>query len=105
MLGLLDISNKCAHIYAHMRTTIEIPDPLFRQAKRVAVERGTTLREFVTLAVVHELEGQQREKPRLRMPLPSVNVPVNSPILHMTPQELAQVDDDEELARHHEIRR
>ena len=88
-----------------MRTTIEIPDPLFRQAKRVAVERGTTLREFVTLAVVHELEGQQRNEPRKRMPLPSVLLPVDAPVLHMTPQELAQADNDEELARHHEIRR
>lgn len=31
-----------------MRTTIEIPDKLFREAKRAALERETTLRQLVT---------------------------------------------------------
>ncbi|MSU66855.1 MAG: hypothetical protein EXS38_12325 [Opitutus sp.] len=30
-----------------MKTTIELPDPLFRQAKIFAARRGTTLRELV----------------------------------------------------------
>ncbi len=34
-----------------MKTTIEIPDPLFRKAKSRAAERGQTLREFVTDAL------------------------------------------------------
>lgn len=31
----------------HMRTSIDIPDPLLRQAKRAARERGTTLRQLL----------------------------------------------------------
>jgi hypothetical protein len=31
----------------HMRTSVEIPDPLLRQAKRAARERGTTLRQLL----------------------------------------------------------
>ena len=30
-----------------MKTTIELPDPLFRRAKILAAQRGTTLRELV----------------------------------------------------------
>ena len=34
-----------------MKTTLEIPDAIFRRAKSVAAERGIPLREFVTEAV------------------------------------------------------
>jgi hypothetical protein len=34
-----------------VKTTIEIPDPLFRRAKSHAAERGQTLKEFVTDAL------------------------------------------------------
>ena len=38
-----------------MKTTIEIPDPLFRRAKSKAAERGQTLKEFVTDALQAKL--------------------------------------------------
>jgi len=38
-----------------MKTTIEIPDLLFRRAKSRAAERGQTLREFVTDALRQKL--------------------------------------------------
>jgi hypothetical protein len=31
-----------------MRTSLEIPDPLFKAAKRMALERNTTLKNLVT---------------------------------------------------------
>lgn len=31
----------------HMRTSVDIPDPLLRQARRAARERGTTLRQLL----------------------------------------------------------
>lgn len=34
-----------------MKTTLEIPDPLFRKAKSIAAERGQSLKEFVTEAL------------------------------------------------------
>ena len=40
-----------------MKTTIEIPDPLFRQAKARAAERGQTLKEFVTEALQERLQA------------------------------------------------
>jgi hypothetical protein len=36
-----------------MKTTIELPDPLFRHAKIVAARRGTTLRELVVEGLRH----------------------------------------------------
>jgi hypothetical protein len=35
------------HIYGHMKTTIELPDTLFRNAKVLAARRGTSMRELV----------------------------------------------------------
>ena len=38
-----------------MKTTIEIPDSVFRRAKSKAAERGVPLRQFVTEAVEEKL--------------------------------------------------
>jgi hypothetical protein len=48
-----------------MKTTLEIPDPVFRRAKSVAAARGIPLREFVTEAVKDKLalDAKATEKP------------------------------------------
>ena len=38
-----------------MKTTIELPDLLFRRAKSTAAHRGQTLRDFVTEAIQEKL--------------------------------------------------
>lgn len=38
-----------------MKTTLEIPDPLLRQAKSAAAARGESLREFVSEALRSQL--------------------------------------------------
>lgn len=40
-----------------MKTTIEIPDDLFHAAQAAAVLRGQTLKQLLTIAVQHELQG------------------------------------------------
>jgi hypothetical protein len=40
-----------------MKTTLEIPDSVFRRAKSAAAQRGIPLREFVTEAVKDKLAG------------------------------------------------
>jgi len=42
-----------------MKTTIEIPDPLFRRVKSKAAERGQSLKEFVEEALQEKLAGVQ----------------------------------------------
>ena len=48
-----------------MKTTLEIPDPIFRRAKAKAAEHGVPLRQFVTEAVAEKLrnESPAGEKP------------------------------------------
>jgi len=41
-----------------VKTTIEIPDPLFRKAKATAAERGQTLKQLVTEALQEKLAGR-----------------------------------------------
>jgi hypothetical protein len=49
-----------------MKTTLEIPDFLFRRAKSVAAERGIPLRQFVTEAVQDKLKVSSKEKPWMK---------------------------------------
>jgi hypothetical protein len=52
-----------------MKTTLEIPDPIFRRAKSVAAQRGVALRLFVTEAVEEKLAATspKEEKPWVRL--------------------------------------
>jgi len=47
-----------------VKTTLEIPDPIFRRAKSVAAQRGIALRAFVTEAVEEKLAGDSRKDER-----------------------------------------
>ncbi len=51
-----------------MKTTLEIPDLLFRKAKSVAAQRGIPLRQFVTEAVQDKLSSASApdQKPWMR---------------------------------------
>jgi hypothetical protein len=53
-----------------MRTTIRIDEDLLRQAKRVAVERGTTLTALIEDALRQSLAGRP-EPARRRVELPT----------------------------------
>jgi hypothetical protein len=48
-----------------VKTTLEIPDPIFRRAKSAAAQRGIPFREFVTEAVKAKLiaENKAAERP------------------------------------------
>lgn len=51
-----------------MKTTLEIPDQVFRRAKAKAAERGQALRTFVTEALQEKLSGRRGEAPGYRPP-------------------------------------
>src|SRR5215213_7461307 len=55
--GSLTLSHKYGKVVA-MKTTLEIPDDLFRQTKAVAALRGESLKDFVTEALQAHLERQ-----------------------------------------------
>lgn len=41
-----------------MRTTLEIPDKLFREAKATAAKKGITLKALITRAIERELQRE-----------------------------------------------
>ena len=51
-----------------MKTTLEIPDTIFRRAKSAAAERGIPLRQFVTEAVRDKLKtpSSSTDKPWMK---------------------------------------
>lgn len=51
-----------------MRTTIELPDGLFRQVKTLAVQKGLTLKEFFTAAVERAVAEPAAESRRMDHP-------------------------------------
>lgn len=54
--------------YLCMRTTIELPDGLFRQVKTLAVQKGLTLKEFFTAAVERAVVEPPPESQRMLRP-------------------------------------
>ena len=53
-----------------MRTTIDLPDPVFRELKAVAARRGTSLKEIIRLAVEEEIRKAERPAGRrLKFPI------------------------------------
>ena len=56
-----------------MRTTIDLPDALYRRTKAMAGARGTTVKEMITRAVERELTGAaSRGEKRKRVKLPII---------------------------------
>jgi len=64
---------------SHMKTTLVIPDPVFRALKRRAAERNETLSEMVTEFLIRGLRANPKPKrpfrfPTFKMGRPLVNV-------------------------------
>jgi hypothetical protein len=60
----------------HMKTTLVIPDPVFRDLKKRAVERNTTLSELATEYLRQGLEGRPKPKRLPRLPSFSAGPPL-----------------------------
>jgi hypothetical protein len=59
--------------YGYVKTTLEIPDDLFRKAKAAAALRGVKLRDFVAEALASQLaEGEKASSTSKLPPQPRV---------------------------------
>lgn len=58
-----------------MRTTIDLDDSLFKKSKITAAMKGITLKEFITLAIAHELETDKTHLENRKVKLPLVSSP------------------------------
>ena len=84
-----------------MRTTLDLPDELFRQVKAKAATEGISLKELVTDYVVCGLKGasklERSRKPR--SPLPVLKRRGRAVIPNLTPTLQAQFEEEEDLAK------
>jgi hypothetical protein len=87
-----------------MRTTLDLPDDLLRQAKIVAVERGCTLRALFTRALEQELK-RPASPPVERPELPFLEVRDDCPALQLHPEVLESIDADDEAENALEVYR
>jgi hypothetical protein len=57
--------------YAFMRTTVDLPDALFKRVKSEAALRGMRLREFIAQALEQSLAGHRDDlkSRKVRLPL------------------------------------
>ena len=69
-MALDDCMMLCFYVY--MRTTIDLPDGLFRKAKAISSLKGLTLKRFITMAIEHELESGTMNFERRKITLPLV---------------------------------
>ena len=86
-----------------MRTTIDLPDPLFKKLKARAAMDGVKLREFVTRAVESALNSTPSAtvKPRKFKPLPVIkHRGARGPLMKiMSNDVIAQLELEEDLER------
>ena len=55
-----------------MRTTVDIPDPIYRQLKAKAAVRGCSVKELILRGVEAELNGKTRRETKARVALPLI---------------------------------
>jgi hypothetical protein len=64
-----------------VKTTIDLPDPLFRRAKATAATRGVSLKTFITNAVRQSLEADQKDWRAVLSDLPRVDQETSDEIM------------------------
>jgi len=76
-----------------MRTTLDLPDDILRRAKIAAVERGSSLRQLVTDALRHEIEGGTTGVHR-RMTRPPITLSADAPLRTLSPDTVKRLDSE-----------
>jgi hypothetical protein len=71
-----------------MRTTIDIPDPVYRQLKATAALRGCSVREIILRVVERELAAAAPKKGRIKLPLIESDRPGS---LHLTNADINEI--------------
>jgi hypothetical protein len=52
-----------------MRTTVDIPDPLYRELKGKAAREGLSVKELILRGVERELKNRSRKARRVSLPI------------------------------------
>lgn len=78
-----------------MRTTLDLPDDLLKRVKIAAVERDSTLRDFVADALRHELGQPSRTRPK-RLTKPPIRLAPDSPLRSLRSAEIQTIEEEGE---------
>ena len=86
-----------------MRTTVDVPDHLYRELKSRAALGGLKVRELITRYLEEGLRASAESAPaaRARTPIPVAIPATGKPIRALTRAELAKADEELERARRH----
>ena len=73
-----------------MRTTVDIPDPIYRRLKSVAALQGCSVKELVLRGVMTELAAGKNPRRRRKIRLPIIDSK-NPGSLHLTNQMINEI--------------
>jgi hypothetical protein len=84
-----------------MKTTLEIPNDLFREAKAKAAMEGIKLKDLVARGLEREVRGgpAARGKTRKRVKLPLIRCAPGTPKMDLTAERIHQLEMKAELER------
>ena len=71
-----------------MRTTVDIPDPIYRKLKSKAGQQGQSVKELILRGVEKELRAGGRKKGRIRLPIVRSKQPGE---LHLTNEQIYEI--------------
>jgi len=78
-----------------MRTTVEIPDDLFREVKARAARKGTTLKDYIVEALSRRVGGERESADRVELPLFGAK---DDSSLEVTNETIRRIEEEEEEA-------
>jgi len=84
-------------IVAPMRTTIDLPDPLFHRAKRIAAQRRVSLKRLIADTLESALDTDTL--PTKRMSQPPIRLGIPSTIPNLSNREAAAILDQEDRTK------
>ncbi len=88
-----------------MRTTLDLPDPIFRDLKIRAAQQGLKIKDLLQQYVVEGLGKSESDVAvaRARSPLPNFRPGLHVEIPSLTNAELQAILDEEEIERHEKL--
>lgn len=89
-----------------MRTTLDLPDSLFREVKTRAVQQGVTLKDLLIQYIqagMNAPAGGSSPAPRVPIPLPYFRKTDGLSIPARTNAELYAILDEEDIANYHRV--
>lgn len=82
-----------------MRTTLDLPDELFRQVKAKAAMEGARLKDLLTRYVQNGLQQRPEERPARRSKLPVIKRRGKQTVSLLTTEQQAKLDGEGDVAR------